>query len=202
MTKVTIDKSRLSIKELSLDTWKDFKRFHEGKEGTIEWKGCYCTYWEFMGSNEEWNKLTETRNPAIIEFKESLVREGKTHGFLLYLENKPIAWMQYGHRSYFAKLNRYDRYQETAGDDVTSITCFGVVKEYRKQGIARALLRMALEEFKRKGIKTVEGYPRKIASEQVESDDEVWQGPLSLFLSCGFEIYIDHERYPVIRKLL
>ncbi len=182
------DKPEFTARDLDESTWEDFVSFFERPE----FGGCFCMYWEFGGTDEEWMKRAPAQRR---ERKLELLKEGRTHGILLYDEKTPVAWCQYGHRSYFTKLSKNKTYERTAWEDVWSVTCFCVAKDYRKKGLSRMLLHRAVEHLKQLHAPLIEGYPKKGKHE----DDEVWQGPLSLFQSEGFVIHIDHETTPVVR---
>lgn len=183
-----VEKNDITVRDLDESTWDDFTSFFERPE----FNGCFCMYWEFGGTDEEWLKRTPAQRR---ERKLELLKEGRTHGLLLYEDKKPIAWCQYGHRSYFTKLSKNKTYEKTAYEDVWCITCFCVAKEYRKKGLSRLLLRRAVDHLRQIRAGVVEAYPRKGKHE----DEEVWQGPLSIFQAEGFTIHIDHETHPVVR---
>lgn len=183
------EKQDITVRDLDESTWEDFASFFERPE----FGGCFCMYWEFGGTDEEWTKRTPAQRR---ERKLELLKEGRTHGLLLYDESKkPIAWCQYGHRSYFAKLSKSKTYERTQYDDVWSVTCFCVAKEYRKKGVSKALLHRAVEHLRQLRAPLIEGYPRKGKHE----DGEVWQGPLAIFQGEGFKVHIDDETHPVVR---
>lgn len=182
------DKPEYVAKDLDESTWEDFASFFERPE----FGGCFCMYSEFPGTDEEWGKRTPAQRR---ERKLELLKEGRTHGVLLYEGGKAIAWCQYGHRSYFTKLSRTAKYAQTAYDDVWCVTCFCVAKEHRKKGLAKILLREAVSRLAAMHAVEVEGYPRKGKHE----DDEVWPGPLDLFTDAGFKVHIDDESRPVVR---
>jgi len=70
-------------------------------------------------------------------------------------------------------------------DDVPAwvIPCMTVRKKYRRQGVALALLRAAIEYAGEHGAPAIDGYPRP--DEQM-SDGAVFMGTESLFRRAGF----------------
>jgi GNAT superfamily N-acetyltransferase len=84
-------------------------------------------------------------------------------------------------------------------EGVYTVGCFLVDERFRRQGIARALLRAGLEAVRAQGAQAVEAFPR--AAEGV-SEAELWTGPARLFLSEGFEVVNDFSPYPVLRRTL
>lgn len=185
------DKPEFTVRDLDESTWSDFVSFFERPE----FHGCYCMYWEFPGTDEEWMKRTPAQRR---ERKLELLKEGRTHGLLLYEDKKPIAWCQYGHRSYFTKLSKNKMYEKTAYDDVWSVTCFCVAKEYRRKGLSRTLLKRAVDHLRQLRATTIEGYPRKGKHE----DEEVWQGPLAVFQAEGFSVHLENESHAIVRLVL
>ncbi len=78
---------------------------------------------------------------------------------------------------------------ESDPDDrsVWAVTCFVVRVGYRRRGVARALLRGAVDEARRGGARVVEAYPVDTAGQKVSSAD-LYHGPLSAFEAAGFAI--------------
>jgi len=66
-----------------------------------------------------------------------------------------------------------------------SIVCFVVPSEYRKQGIARELLKGAIYYAKRRGGKLLEAYP--VDTSHKSPTEARWFGFKSMFDEVGFQ---------------
>lgn len=174
----------IAVRELGPETVRDFFALHEGES-------CYCMYWHFPGSNEEWMKRTAAGNRAD---KEALLAQGREHGMILYVDGSPVGWCQVARRRDLPKLDRV-----APPDDVTSITCFYVARDFRKKGLARELLLRTLDHLRATGVRVVEAYPKKGEGHE---DGEVWTGPLRLYTSCGFALHGDGDPRVVVRRVL
>ncbi|MFX1312777.1 MAG: GNAT family N-acetyltransferase [Promethearchaeota archaeon] len=187
----------LEIKPLKPDLLDDFLYYFDkiGFADNPDWSACYCHFFHFTGNIKEWEKRSgeENRNASI-----QLIQSEKMHGFLAYLDNKPVGWCNINSRENFAKsLYKYEdlgsREKKIAG-----IVCFLIAHTHRKQGIARQLLRYACSSYKEKGYDIIEAYPRKGKLSEAQS----YHGPISLYISDGFSIYKEFEDFYVMRMYL
>jgi ribosomal protein S18 acetylase RimI-like enzyme len=120
------------------------------------------------------------------------------NGFLVYSENHPIGWCNINLRDNFAKeLYDYDS-QDSKEKKIAGIVCFLIGHTYRKQGIARKLLKYAISHYTDKGYDIIESYPR--VGEL--SDAHSYRGPVSLYESEGFTVYKELKDLYVMRKEL
>jgi GNAT superfamily N-acetyltransferase len=90
----------------------------------------------------------------------SWVRSGAEPGLIAYRQGKAVAWCALAPRSEYAALAASPTLKpvgEIAG--VWSITCYFVAKEHRRTGLMSALLDAAARHARRKGARTLEGYP-------------------------------------------
>jgi GNAT superfamily N-acetyltransferase len=156
--------------------------------------GCYCMYWHFPGTNEEWLKADPK---ALRAEKSGRIASGGDTGMILYEDQTPVGWCQFGPRKHFPKI--LERVMPPEGpEDLWCINCFLMAPEKRRQGYARVLLAISLEHLGRMGVKEVEAYP--LAGPH--GDGEVWNGPLKLFLDAGFVEVAGGEDRRVVRKRL
>ncbi|MFX0140045.1 MAG: GNAT family N-acetyltransferase [Candidatus Hodarchaeota archaeon] len=182
------------IKPLSPDLIDDFLYYFDNIafSDNPDWATCYCHFYHFAGTNEQFFKRTaaENRNNS-----KELILTGKMNGFIAYLDEKPIGWCNINSKENFAKMP----YEEESNDKIASLICFIIAPSYRKQGIARQLLRYACSSSKDKGYDLIEVYPR--TGENL-SDAHSYRGPVSLYKSEGFTIYKEFKDYYVMRKIL
>jgi ribosomal protein S18 acetylase RimI-like enzyme len=187
----------IEIKPLTPDLLDDFLYYFDevGFADNPEWSTCYCHFYHFAGSIKKWGKQTKDSNRnASIE----LIQTGKMHGFLAYMNNKPIGWCNANSRNNFAKeLYKYDS-KDSHEKKMAGIVCFLISHAHRKQGIARSLLRYAISNFKDQDYDVIEAYPRTGNLSEAHS----YRGPVSLYESEGFTIYKEFKDFKVMRKIL
>lgn len=188
-------KLSIEIKPLIPDLLDDFLYYFDevGFVDNPEWSVCYCHYYHFAGSNKKWGKqIKESNRNASIE----LIQTGKMHGFLAYMDDKPIGWCNANSRDNYAKELYKDDSTDSRGKRIAGIVCFLITHTHRKQGIARQLLRFAISSFKDKEYDIIEAYPRIGKLSNAHS----YRGPVSLFETEGFTIYKEFKGFNVMRK--
>ncbi|MFX1455018.1 MAG: GNAT family N-acetyltransferase [Promethearchaeota archaeon] len=187
----------LFIKPLSPEILDDWVYFFEeiGFADNPEWSGCFCRFYHFSGSIKEWETQSKEDNrKASID----LIRREEMHGFLAYLDNKPVGWCNINSRENFAK----ELYKEDSPDSrdkkIAGIVCFLIAHTKRRQGIAKSILKHAITYYQDKEYDMIESYPR-IGN---LSDAHSYRGPVSLYKSEGFTIHKEFENFLVMRKKL
>lgn len=165
---------------------------------------CYCRYFHFAGDKNEWQArlaLAPERNRA-----ELLARAAASppQGIVAVAGDAVVGWMSLEPARDLSKLYAQRVYRslpcfggERAG--VYAVGCFLVEPARRRSGIGRALLRAGIDQARRAGARVLEAFPRR--AEGVRNE-ELWTGPLGLFLAEGFEIVSDQAQYPVLRRAL
>lgn len=169
---------KISTKELSPATWPDFERFFSKYRGVRG--GCWCTYYHRLPS---WQKLgREGRKKE----KRRLVREGHSHGIIVYANSEPVGWCQFGSNSELPTTPASREYQKLHQVDerkkLWRITCFFVDKGYRRKGVTRVALKAVLKAIEVKGGGIVEAYPWALGSGTTQ-----W-GTISMYEEEGFKI--------------
>src|SRR5438874_3693734 len=93
---------QFTVKELSLSIWPAFEKL------AIKQGGCWCMFYQRpkpvgKGSSiEEWKQINR-------KDKEALVRQGRSHAILVYDEETPVGWCQYGLRDELPRIDAGDR---------------------------------------------------------------------------------------------
>ncbi|MFX1314854.1 MAG: GNAT family N-acetyltransferase [Promethearchaeota archaeon] len=188
----------IKIKSLSPKLLDDFLYFFDNVAFTDnpDWGVCYCQFYHFNGSNEEWIKRTgeENRNASI-----EMIKSGKMNGYFAYLDNKPIGWCNANLKDNFQKVLLMEELNTTFDGKLAAILCFVISHLHRRKGIARKLLQYVCADFKDKGIDCIEAYPRK--GDKL-SDAHQYRGPISLYKSERFIIYKELKNFYIVRKYL
>jgi GNAT superfamily N-acetyltransferase len=167
-------------RELTPELWADVERLF-GKNGAVG--GCWCMSWR-VEKGDSWDAL---KGPVAKRRFKALVTGGKAFGVLAYDQDEPIGWASYGPRRDYAKLDRAPSLACEDADEVWSVPCFFVKKEYRARGVAASLLAYAETAMRSRGARILEGYPVKPAKDGKPSPAAfAWTGTLSLFEARGF----------------
>ena len=188
----------LVIKSLTPDLLDDFLHFFDNIafSDNLDWSGCYCHFYHFPGSMEQWRETTseQNRNATI-----QLIKDKKMTGFLAFTDNEPVGWCNINSKEHYKKTPIDSKPETSLEGKVASVVCFLIAPAYRKKGIARELLKHAMKTLKEQGFNWIEAYPRK----QTElSDAHSYHGPSSLFESEGFVVVNEDEHFLLMRKTL
>jgi ribosomal protein S18 acetylase RimI-like enzyme len=153
--------SAYTTKELSAKTWPDFARLFSQKNG---WDFCWCMHFHRPHGlpMNQWLPTRAERGVRNHREKCELVEKGCAHGILVYTNREPVGWCQYGTREELPRIDHSRKYRGLApagAERLWRITCFAVLKPYRRRGVASAALKAALETIRNQGGGLVEAYP-------------------------------------------
>jgi len=188
----------IEIRELTPSLVDDYLGFFD-RDAFMDnpgWASCYCYFWQFPRSHEEWEQSRAEQNR---EAKAALIRGGKAHGVMAYAAGKPVAWCHAAPKLSLPLLIRDEDVRGDHDDEVGSIVCFVVAAPYRRQGLATQLLDAACDSLERMGLSIAEAYPPKASQ---LSDARMYMGPLALYKSAGFEEVRQLDDSVVVRKAL
>ncbi len=177
----------------------DFFRAHS--------RGCFCRWWHHEGDDLSWQGLctvepeqNERAARTALEAEKPSSRgvvawEGDALVGWLKLSPSPTVSKLYGRRLY-RTLTCFDGDR----DRTWTIGCMLVHPDRRREGIARALVRGALDLARAEGAVAVEATPRRPIDPEAR-DHEIWMGPAALFDDLGFTRIDDGpDAYPVYRQ--
>lgn len=182
-----------------------FLRFFDHERGVAfadnpRWAKCYCDYYH-VSMSVRWPSVSAQRNRDAMRAR---IEVGEMEGFVAYEGEEMIGWVNAQSRHKlphcFARFGIAPTPLPCAPFEAAAIVCFVIAPSRRRRGIARLLLRSALESFAARGFKLVEAYPFKSGESQLAADH--YHGPLSLFLDAGFCVFAEHKDMTVVRKLL
>ncbi len=145
---------------------------------TPHWATCFCRFYYCNCSGEEWmGRSGEVNRTEALED----IRSGNMEGYLAFDEDKCIGWCSAN------DINRFPRLTEDVGHLVkgkkTGCTiCYVIHPEYRRQGLARQLLKYAVEDFRRQGFEQVIAFP-VIADTPAGTH---YRGSLNMYQENGF----------------
>lgn len=142
------------------------------------WATCYCRYYHLNCSREEWMGRTGQENR-----KESLeqIKSGNMKGYLAFENDKCIGWCNANDiHSYLRLENSFDSIIKD--QKVGCVICFVIHPEYRGKGVARTLLKNAVEGFKAQGYDAVLALP----VENMEEPEKLYRGTHNMYRENGF----------------
>lgn len=111
-----------------------------------------------------------------------------TSGLIAHLEGEPAGWCAVEPRSAYRGLLRNSRVpwvgrdEDKSDDGVWAVTCFVTRVGFRRQGVARALARGAVDLARQRGAGAVEAYP--ITTNEVVLE-ELHVGTPAMFRDAG-----------------
>lgn len=165
---------------------QDFFSLHSTPPGE-----CFCVFW-WQEPGDDWSKVTAAENRAK---REGLLARGEYDGYLAYADGRVVGWCQVGPRDRLGHLAR--RMKPDADAKVWAISCFYILPEMRRHGVATKLLDHALQELKAKGARVVQAYPRRGPLLTV---DDMWNGPEPMLARAGFIVVRDDPERPILEK--
>lgn len=173
---------KVTVRPLTLERWPDFEAVFNAKGCSVA-RGCWCMFYRESGkaSPAPGTRLRDERRQRMKE----LTAAGPPPGLIGYSGKVPVGWVCLGQREAFARLRRSPVMKPVDGQPVWSIVCFVVPSEYRRQGVASALLAGAVLYARQCGATLLEAYP--VDKAKPASDESLWFGTKSMFEAAGFE---------------
>jgi GNAT superfamily N-acetyltransferase len=173
--------TKIETRELTPALWPDLEALFGGNGAC---GGCWCMHWR-QERGEDWAKLKGAINKR--RFR-ALVRAGRAHGVLAYLDGVPVGWAAFDRRRDLAKLDRAPSLACDDAEQVWSLPCFFVKAGYRKRGVASALLAAAVKAVRRRRGAVIEAYPVRAGRfGKAIPAAFAWTGTIPMFETAGFE---------------
>jgi len=172
-----------TTRELNDRTLADFEQL-ASKQGE-----CWCMFYQRAtpvgrGVSSEERKRRNRRD------KKALVRRGRSHAILVYDDQTPVGWCQYGRQDELPRIDARRTYLIAAHavllTNLLRMTCFVVDRDHRGRGVAKIALHAALESIKKQGGGIVEAFP--VVSKKMAAVPEWrWFGTPGMFQKEGFQ---------------
>jgi len=194
----------VAVHRLSPERRDDFLRFFDHRCGAAfsdnpEWAKCYCHFYH-VPREIEWSSFDAAANRTAMAAR---IDTSEMEGFLAYAGSEVVGWLNAQPK---AKLSRAHARLGVPPDAAVAphrtalIVCFIVAPEWRRRGVARALLDGALASLAVRGFTQVDAFPFKAGASSTAQDH--YHGPASLFRATGFEIVAETDDLSVMRKRL
>jgi GNAT superfamily N-acetyltransferase len=160
---------------------------------------CWCQY--FKMSSAEWSAGSSADRQARLSEQ---IRDGSP-GLIAYLDGEPVGWCAVEPRPHYPALLRSrvvtgGSTEDPADETVWAITCFVVRADFRRRGIATALVRAAVDYARTRGASVIESYPVDPA-EREPTTSVLFHGTVSLFEGAGFEVGSRPSRGRAVMRL-
>jgi GNAT superfamily N-acetyltransferase len=168
---------KISVKPLTTKTWNDFTELF-GERGACG--GCWCMAWRLKSS--DFNKQKGNGNKKNMK---RLVDNKEQIGLLAYIGKEPICWCAVAPREKFIRLENSKVLTRIDDEQVWSVTCFFIKKEFRRKGLSADLLKAVIEFCRKKKVKILEGYPTVPYNSNIPAAF-AWTGIPSAFIKAGF----------------
>ena len=189
---------KLTIHPLTPELAERFFDFfdHRAFIDNPDWAGCYCTLYHYPGSQEDWEKRPGEQNRLEAE---RLIERGILKGYLAFDGDKPVGWCNVNVKSAYPFLKNDPRLLSADDASTASVVCFTVDPDYRGRGVAASLLERSVRDYADiPGVRFLEGYPSKTASNQADN----YVGPVRLYEKFGFSVTREYDDILVVRKAL
>lgn len=182
----------LTVVTAGAEQWDDLERLF-GRRGAHA--GCWCMFWRLRGRT--FGSNARRGNRAMLR---ELVESGeRPPGLLAYDGNRPVGWCTVEPRESYGRLERSQHLRRVDDrQDVWSVPCFYVKREYRRHGVMTTLLSAAVRHAQRAGARVIEGYP--MLGADPSDPDAIHQGFYETFQACGFrEVLRSVPARPIMR---
>lgn len=159
--------------------------------------GCWCMLWR--KTKKQHDRDSGAANRADIE---ALAKSDLPPGLIATSDGTPAGWISVAPRADFPRLDSSRVLQPVDDAEVWSVSCFLIAKEFRRQGVASALLEAACDFARERGGRILEGYP--IAPNKTPYPAAyAWTGFETVFLGAGFEeVARRSPTRPIMRRVL
>jgi GNAT superfamily N-acetyltransferase len=170
----------LEIQPVTPDRWEDMVALFETSPVM---SSCWCMHHHMRAS--EFTRFGAEARRRNREMMHGLVAAGTLPGLLAYVGDQPVGWIAVGPREGYARVRRSPPLRSVDNQPVWSIVCLYTRREYRRQGITRALIEAAMRHAAAHGAATVEAYPVASWQDKVGPGD-AYTGIASTFRALGF----------------
>jgi uncharacterized protein YndB with AHSA1/START domain/GNAT superfamily N-acetyltransferase len=158
------------------------------------WRHCYCFNFRFAGDETAAAARTGADNRR--DMSEAIANR-RAHGLLAYVDGHAVGWCSASPKAEMVELTRRD-WMPAESERVGIIGCLVIAPQYRRHGIARALVAAAGDYLAGIGCTVVEAYPVK----ELDGDAHGFYGPLEIYRGLGYETYRDLPQRLVVRRQL
>lgn len=172
--------NEMTFEPLSKKNWSRFVQLF-GEKGACG--NCWCMYFRLSKTDFTEGKQNDGNKESMKE----LVWAGRPTGIIGSYEDQPIAWCAFAPREDHMKLENSRVHKRIDNEDVWSLTCFFIDRNFRRMGVSVAMLKGVIEIARQQKIKIIEAYPTIPTKDQLP-DSFAWIGLYKSFERAGFTI--------------
>jgi ribosomal protein S18 acetylase RimI-like enzyme len=196
---------KIDVKRLDAARRDDFLGFFDHERGPAfadnpGWAKCYCHFYH-VPKAIRWPSLDAAANRTAMSVR---IEASEMDGFLAYAGSEVVGWLNAQPLSKLphcaARMGIAPPPLPVPAHEAAAIVCFVVAPQWRRRGVARALLAGALASFGARGVRVVDAFPFKAGASTGAADH--YHGPPSLFREAGFAVLAEHADLTVMRKHL
>lgn len=180
-------RTRVTISPANEATWDDLQAIF-GARGDAS--RCWCQRFK-MAPGESWANVGAAQHALRLRTQTRCGHSESetTTGLVAYLDGEPVGWCAVEPRSAYQRMLRNNRVpwegrsEDKTDSSVWAVTCFVTRTGFRRQGIAHALARAAVDFARQRGARAVEGYPTITKNALL---GELHVGTRAMFTAAGF----------------
>jgi GNAT superfamily N-acetyltransferase len=182
----------ITIRPASSDTWTGVEALLS-QRGPVH--GCWCMYFRQTSKENQANWGDSNRRAM-----KRLVDSGRRPGLVAFRDGRPIGWVSVAPRAEYTRLDRSPVTRQVDEQPVWSLVCLYVSHAHRGTGVARLLVRAAVDYARERGAEFIEAYPVDDTTTSVRAD-AAYHGVVTLLRSEGFEeVARRRPNRPVMRR--
>ena len=181
-----------------------FLRFFDHERGRAfadnpAWAGCYCHFFHTAPALDA-DALEGAANRTAMCAR---IDVGEMEGYLAFDEDDRVdGWLNAQPRNKlphaFARLRIEPTPLDVPAHRAAAVLCFVVDPAQRGRGVARALLRHAIDDLSARGFAFVDAFPKR----EADGPAAHFRGPLALFEQHGFEPIAQSGKTVAMRRRL
>lgn len=186
------------VTEDRIDDWLAFFD-RDAFAGNPAWAACYCTEPHLYVKGTPPDKAEYRTWQRNRELGVELLRDGRSYGYLAYVDGKPGGWVNASKRSDYALYREGDG-GDVPDADVIGVSCFVIAPPYRRHGLAARLLDQVIADAPARDAQWIEAYP--FAEAEAGNDMANFRGPRAIYEERGFaEVGVgEGGRHVVLRR--
>lgn len=148
---------------------------------------CWCQSWRVSAS--EYGRVSKQQLGKQLTARRKALRgqleRSTPPGVIAYIDGQVVGWCGFGPRQEMERLVRSRTIPTVDDRPVWAIVCFLVRTEYRRRGVARALLQGAIRCADSYGAPALEAYPVDPGSKRIDATF-AYVGTAAMFEQEGF----------------
>lgn len=193
---------KIEIKQLTPELIDDYFDFFDNRAFTDDSPyRCYCQLYQMTKEQyqAEYSDPNTDFGAVSRKIAEQQIRSGALRGYLAFVDGLAIGWCNANDRSNFPVESCTNaKFYSLADKKEKAVVCFEIAPEFRRKGVATALLQRVLDDATAKGYIAVESFP------VVRDKEYEWDctGPVHLYEKLGFVKVSEQKDNIIMRKEL